>query len=89
MKHYFPAKLAAVISALMLALLITGCDESETDGADYPEVVTLSKAEALSVAGFCVMRSDTADEAVTDAAVKLKNRINEAVDGASIGLSTD
>ena len=89
MKHYFPAKLAAVMAALMFALLITGCDDSKTDGADYPEVVTLSKAEALSVADFCVMRSDTADEAVTDAAVKLKNRINEAVDGASIGLSTD
>ena len=80
------------MAALLLALTITGCDDAktpQTDDTGSSEIVTLSDAEALSVADFCVLRSDSSEEAVTAAAVRLKNSINETVTGASIGLSTD
>lgn len=86
-------KLVAFASAALIAFTLAGCDNGEPESPGDPglqtDAVTVSAGDALKVDGFTVMRSDSSEKTVTDAAVKLKNSINSTIDGAAVSLGTD
>ncbi len=90
MKKKIFLRLAA--GALLAALLcLTGC--GETDGQDVqddtePLVEALDDADAMKLEGFTIVRPDIAGKDAIDAAIALRNAVNETC-GSNIAITTD